>query len=128
MYSAVLVSDEQQSEAIIHTYMCVISCSVVSNSLATPWIVTRQAPLSRGFPRITAVGCSFLLHQVPFYSKGERRVLFELPPGSTSETKTRFCLQLRLWSNHLSFHRLRYLPGGANIARAAEDEVLMETW
>ena len=128
MYSAVLVSDEQQSEAIIHTYMCVLCCSVVSNSLVTPWIVTRQAPLSRGFPRITAVGCSFLLHQVPFYSKGERRVLFELPPGSTSETKTRFCLQLRLWSNHLSFHRLRYLPGGANIARAAEDEVLVETW
>ena len=123
IYNAVLVSDVQRSEAVIHRYKCVLSCSVVSNSLVTPRIVTRHAPLSGGFPRQnTAVGCSFLLHQVPFCSKGERRVFFELPPGSTSETKTHLCLQLRLWSNHLTFHSLHYLPGGANVVRAAEDK------
>ena len=29
----------------------VLSCSVVSNSFATPWAAARQAPLSMGFPR-----------------------------------------------------------------------------
>ena len=29
----------------------VLSCSVVSESLATPWTVARQAPLSVRFPR-----------------------------------------------------------------------------
>ena len=28
-----------------------ICCSVASDSFATPWIVTHQAPLSMGFPR-----------------------------------------------------------------------------
>ena len=107
----------------LYTDISVLSCLGVSNSLVTPWIVTRQAPLSGGFPRQnTAVGCSFLLHQVPFCNKGERSVFFELPPGSTSETKTHLCLQLRLWSNHLTFHSLYYLSGGANIVRAAEDQ------
>jgi len=31
--------------------VCALSCSVVSNSFATPWTVARQAPLSMGFPR-----------------------------------------------------------------------------
>ena len=30
--------------------MCVLGCSVVSNSLVTPWIIACQAPLSMGFP------------------------------------------------------------------------------
>ena len=30
---------------------CVLSCSVVSNSLWAPWTVVRQAPLSMGFSR-----------------------------------------------------------------------------
>ena len=50
-------------------------------------------------------------------------MFFELPPGSTSETEAHFCLQLRLWSNHLTFHSLHYLPGEANTVRAAEDEI-----
>ena len=31
--------------------LCGLSCSVVSDSFATPWIVACQAPLSMGFPR-----------------------------------------------------------------------------
>ena len=31
--------------------MCVLGCSVVSNSLVTPWIIACQAPLSMGFSR-----------------------------------------------------------------------------
>ena len=31
--------------------MCVFSCSLVSDSFMTPWIVAHQAPLSMGFPR-----------------------------------------------------------------------------
>ena len=31
--------------------MCVLSCSVVSDSFVTPWTVARQAPLSMGFSR-----------------------------------------------------------------------------
>ena len=30
---------------------CVLSCSVVSNSLGAPWTVAHQVPLSMGFPR-----------------------------------------------------------------------------
>ena len=35
-------------------YWCLVSqhsCSVISNSLATPWTVAHQAPLSMGYPR-----------------------------------------------------------------------------
>ena len=35
----------------IHTLVCVLSCSVLSDSFVTPWTVARQAPLSMGFPR-----------------------------------------------------------------------------
>ena len=39
-----------------------INCSVVSDSFATPWTVTCQAPLSVEFPgKNTGVGCHFLL-------------------------------------------------------------------
>ena len=31
--------------------ICVFSCSLVSDSFMTPWIVSHQAPLSMGFPR-----------------------------------------------------------------------------
>ena len=41
-------------------FVCV--CSVVSSSLATPWTVAHQSPLSMGFPRKNIqVGCRFLL-------------------------------------------------------------------
>ena len=40
-------------------------CSVMSNSFVTPWIVTRQAPLSVDFPvKNTGVGCQFLLQGI----------------------------------------------------------------
>ena len=31
--------------------LLLISCSVVSNSFATPWTVARQGPLSMGLPK-----------------------------------------------------------------------------
>ena len=42
--------------------MCVCVCSVMSDSLATPWTAVHQVLLSMGFPRPnTGVGCHFLL-------------------------------------------------------------------
>ena len=31
--------------------LCVLGCSIVSDSFATPWTVARQIPLSMGFPK-----------------------------------------------------------------------------
>ena len=42
--------DPEESEAII-VIVIVFSCSVMSNSFVTIWIVARQAPLFVGFPR-----------------------------------------------------------------------------
>ena len=108
-----------------YTDICVCSVARSCPTLLQPHeLQLARPPCPRDFPgHNTGAGCSFLLHQVPFYSKGERRVFFELPPGSTSETEAHFCLQLQLWSNHLNFHSLHYLPGEANTVRAAEDEI-----
>ena len=43
--------------------LLLFSCSVVSNSFATPWTVTHQAPLAMGFPR-QEVSCYFLLQGI----------------------------------------------------------------
>ena len=41
-----------------------LSCSVVSDSLPTPWTAGRQAPLSMGFSgKSTGVGCLALLQR-----------------------------------------------------------------
>ena len=41
------------------------SCSVVSNSLATPWTEALQGPLSMDFPgKNTEVDCHFLLQAI----------------------------------------------------------------
>ena len=45
-----LLFDPEESEAII-IIVIVFSCSVVSNSFVTIWIVACQAPLFVGFPR-----------------------------------------------------------------------------
>ena len=37
--------------AVYHRFVVSFSCSVESNSFATPWTVAHQAPLSMGFPR-----------------------------------------------------------------------------
>ena len=43
--------------------LLLFSCSVMFDSLATPWTVAFQAPLSRDFlVKNTLVGCHFLLH------------------------------------------------------------------
>ena len=51
-----------------HSYLRVVervSCSVVSDSLQTPWTVALQAPLSMGFSRQnTGVDCHFLLQWI----------------------------------------------------------------
>ena len=58
------------ASAARHVY--VLSCSVVSNSFVTPWIVARQAPLSMDFPgRNTGLGCQFLLPGI-FLTQGSR--------------------------------------------------------
>ena len=45
--------------------MLLFSHSVVSNSFATPWIVTHQAPRSMGFPsQEDWMGCYFLLQGI----------------------------------------------------------------
>ena len=43
--------------------LLLFSCSVVSNSFATPWTVTHQAPLAMRFPR-QEVSCHFLLQGI----------------------------------------------------------------
>ena len=37
--------------ALIEWIVTVVSCLVMSNSFATPWIVAHQGPLFKGFPR-----------------------------------------------------------------------------
>ena len=46
--------------------VCMLSCSVVSDSLAIPWTVAHQAPLCMGFPwgKNAGVGCHFLLQGI----------------------------------------------------------------
>ena len=49
-------------QIIINSSVCVLSCLVVSDSFATPWIIACQAPLSMGFPRQEELeGIHFLL-------------------------------------------------------------------
>ena len=38
-------------EYLKHLFLLSFSCQVITNSFATPWTVTYQAPLSMGFPR-----------------------------------------------------------------------------
>ena len=38
-------------DLIVYPLMSLLSCSPMSNSLATPWTAALQAPLSMGFPR-----------------------------------------------------------------------------
>ena len=49
---------------ILYAYMCVLSCSVVSDSLATPWTAAYQAPPSLGFSRQVCVQFFSLLREV----------------------------------------------------------------
>ena len=72
IYNVALVSAVQQRESFIHICICILffsraghyrllsrvpcaiqlfSCSVMSDSFATPWTVSCQAPLSMGFSR-----------------------------------------------------------------------------
>ena len=45
--------------------VCVISCSVMSDSFAAPWTIAHQAPLSWNSPgKSTGVGCHFLLQGI----------------------------------------------------------------
>ena len=61
------------------------SCSVMSNSFATPWTVAHQAPLSMGFSRQEyCSGLPFLLQRI-FPTQGSnpglsycRRILYQL--------------------------------------------------
>ena len=54
--AAELIWGNSLSGILLGIYMapiisCVFSCSVISDSLATPWIIALQAPLSMGFSR-----------------------------------------------------------------------------
>ena len=40
-----------RGKMLSEVYLCVFSCSVLSDSLTTPWTAARQAPLSMGFSR-----------------------------------------------------------------------------
>ena len=46
-----LCCTEEINTTLFINYACVLSHWVVSESLPTPWIIARQAPLSMGFPR-----------------------------------------------------------------------------
>ena len=55
----------------LHLKICYVSCSVVSDSFATPWTVACQAPLIHGIlqARITGVGSHSLLQGI-FLTQG----------------------------------------------------------
>ena len=94
-----------KSQSFITFYEVKWSCSVVSDSFATPRTITHQAPLSMGFPRQnTGVHCHFLLQGI-FLTQGStldllnfRWILYGLRhQGSPSATvKRNFCFT---WSS-----------------------------
>ena len=84
---------EFQHVPLPQSSVCVLSCSVVSDSLATPWTIAHQAPLCVGFPRgkIAGVGCHFLLQEI-FPTQGfgtGRRVLYHWAAGNPAPTPCR---------------------------------------
>ena len=73
-----LCCTEEINTTLFINYACVLSHWVVSESLPTPWIIARQAPLSMGFPRQeTEVGCHALLQGI-FQTQGLNRRLLSL--------------------------------------------------
>ena len=55
---------EKNMKKSVYMCVCVLSHSVVSDSLPTPWTVARQAPVWGDSPgKNTGVGCHFLLHE-----------------------------------------------------------------
>ena len=82
----------------------VFSCSVVSDSLATPWTAACQDPLSIGFPsKNPGVGCHFLLQDI-FPDPGIEPWSLALadgffptaPPGKSNNTANE--IKSQLWT------------------------------